>query len=379
MGRNEPKDALVDGRCSWCANDETYRHYHDEEWGKPVSDDKHLFELIVLEGAQAGLSWLTILKRREAYRKAFHNFNPEEVAAMTDEDVDALMAHDGLIRNRRKLHSAIENAQAFLKVKEEFGSFEKYVLSFFPNGRRIINSHRHYADMPVSTPISDALSKDMKRRGFKFFGTTICYAFLQSAGFVNDHFIGCSCGCVEHEKDIYGKEMLIEKLAGRINHSDVKHLTAMAASDTNVAASLVELAFDRECRMASNALWCLTSVDKKCFARLGMSRRRLIAQAMTATHITIKRLSLNLLERMTWEKEDVDAEFLDFCIECAMSAAEKPGVRSLCIKLAFAQCRHFNELKTELAMLLESLADQPLCPAIASIRRNMLKKLAVHP
>lgn len=191
MGRFEPKEVLKNGRCSWCGDDALYQSYHDIEWGKPMTDNRHLFELVVLEGAQAGLNWLTILRKREAYRKAFYNFDPDKVANMTDEDVEALLHNDGIIRNRAKIKSAETNAKAFIKVVEEYGTFEKYILSFFPDGKRIINSPKDFSDIPVSTPISDAISADMKRRGFKFFGTTICYAFLQSAGFVNDHFSEC--------------------------------------------------------------------------------------------------------------------------------------------------------------------------------------------
>lgn len=191
MGRYEPKDAITDGRCAWCAENETYRHYHDYEWGRPMSDDNQLFGLLVLEGAQAGLSWLTILLRRENYRRAFCGFDPQAVAAMTEEDVERLMQDAGIIRNRGKIRSAITNARAFLKVVEEYGSFEAYILGFFPEGRRIDRCPKDFSEVPVSTPISDAIAADMKRRGFKYFGTTICYAFLQSAGFVNDHFADC--------------------------------------------------------------------------------------------------------------------------------------------------------------------------------------------
>lgn len=191
MGRFEPAEALRHGRCAWCGDDPLYQAYHDREWGKPVADNRHLFELIALEGAQAGLSWLTVLRKREAYRRAFHNFDPAEVAAMTDADVEKLLTNADLIRNRAKLKSAVTNARAFLEVVAEFGSFERYILSFFPQERRIVNHPRGFSEVPVSTPISDAISADLRRRGFKFFGTTICYAFLQSAGFVDDHFVNC--------------------------------------------------------------------------------------------------------------------------------------------------------------------------------------------
>ena len=184
---------IVDGRCCWCAGDKDYIAYHDNEWGRLKTDDNALFEMIVLEGAQAGLNWLTILKRREGYRKAFHQFVPEEVVAMTEEDVERLMLDPGIIRNRLKIKSTITNASAFIKVQEEFGSFSNYIKSFLPDGRPIENHFKSLSEIPASTELSDRISRDMKRRGFKFFGTTICYAFLQSCGFVNDHLIGCKC------------------------------------------------------------------------------------------------------------------------------------------------------------------------------------------
>lgn len=167
--------------------------YHDEEWGKPVSDDKKLFEFLVLESAQAGLSWITILRKREAYRKAFRNFDAAQVAQMTDEDVERLMQFDGIVKNRLKIKSAITNARLFLDIQKEFGSFYNYTLSFFPGRKPIVNTFRSLSEIPASSPESDAMSRDMKKRGFKFFGTTICYAHLQAAGFVNDHLIDCIC------------------------------------------------------------------------------------------------------------------------------------------------------------------------------------------
>lgn len=184
---------LIDGRCRWCAGDEDYIAYHDNEWGRLKTDDDALFEKIVLEGAQAGLNWLTILKRREGYRQAFHRFDPAKVAAMTEEDVERLMHDSGIIRNRLKIKSAITNASAFMKVQEEFGSFLNYIQSFLPDGKLVVNHFKSLSDIPASTELSDEISQDMKRRGFKFFGSTMCYAFLQSCGFVNDHLIGCKC------------------------------------------------------------------------------------------------------------------------------------------------------------------------------------------
>lgn len=158
-----------------------------------VTDDKTLFEFLVLESAQAGLSWITILKKREGYRKAFCDFDAARVAEMTDEDVERLMQFDGIVRNRLKIKSTITNAKLFLAIQKEFGSFYHYTLSFFPDGKPIVNTLRSLSEIPVSSPESDAMSKDMKKRGFKFFGTTICYAHLQAAGFVNDHLTGCIC------------------------------------------------------------------------------------------------------------------------------------------------------------------------------------------
>ncbi|RVU01226.1 DNA-3-methyladenine glycosylase I [Mucilaginibacter limnophilus] len=176
-------------RCSWPGTDELYIKYHDEEWGKEVHDDKTLFEFLILESAQAGLSWITILRRREGYRKAFADFDVEKVAAFTDEDVERLMQDAGIIRNRLKILAAINNAKLFIEVQKEFGSFDKYLYSFMPDGKPIDNKG---APVPASTPISDAISKDMKKRGFKFFGTTICYAHMQATGMVNDHRADCS-------------------------------------------------------------------------------------------------------------------------------------------------------------------------------------------
>ena len=184
---------IVNERCGWCGTDELYVKYHDNEWGKPVTDDKTLFEFLVLESAQAGLNWLMILRKREGYRKAFRNFDVEKVSRMTEEDVERLMQFDGIVKNRLKIKSTITNAKLFLTIQKEFGSFYNYTLSFFPNRKPIINTFQSLSEIPVSTPESDAMSKDMKKRGFKFFGTTICYAHLQASGFINDHLTDCIC------------------------------------------------------------------------------------------------------------------------------------------------------------------------------------------
>ena len=184
---------MIDGRCGWCGTDGLYVKYHDEEWGKPVTDDGKLFEFLVLESAQAGLSWITILRKREGYRKAFCNFDAGKVARMTDDDVERLMHFDGIVKNRLKIKATITNARLFFAVQEEFGSFRDYTLSFFPGGKPITNHFRSLNEIPASSPESDAMSRDMKKRGFKFFGPTICYAHLQALGFVNDHLTGCIC------------------------------------------------------------------------------------------------------------------------------------------------------------------------------------------
>ncbi|MBS1527651.1 MAG: DNA-3-methyladenine glycosylase I [Bacteroidetes bacterium] len=176
-------------RCLWPGTDELYVKYHDNEWGKEVHDDKKLFEFLILESAQAGLSWITILRRREGYRKAFADFDVEKVAAFTPEDIERLMQDAGIIRNRAKITSAINNAQKFIEVQQEFGSFDKYMYSFMPGGKPIVN---YTEKAPASTPISDAIAKDMKKRGFTFFGTTIAYAHMQAVGMVNDHLPDCS-------------------------------------------------------------------------------------------------------------------------------------------------------------------------------------------
>ena len=164
--------------------------YHDEEWGAPSHDDRHLFEMLILEGAQAGLSWNTILNKRENYRRAFDGFDFEKVARYTDRKVERLLADAGIIRNRLKIESAISNARAFLAVREEYATFDAYIWRFV-GGAPKMNSFRSYRELPATTPESDAMSKDLRARGFRFVGSTICYAYMQSAGLVNDHEVGC--------------------------------------------------------------------------------------------------------------------------------------------------------------------------------------------
>ena len=176
-------------RCPW-ATTELAISYHDNEWGVPVHDDRVLFEFLILEGAQAGLSWNTILKKRENYRKAFDEFRPEKIARYGKRDVQRLLRNDGIVRNRSKIAAAIKNANSFLAVKNEFGSFDAYLWSFV-NGKPIQNRWRTLADVPARTAESDAMSRDLLRRGFKFVGSTICYAFMQAIGMVNDHLVTC--------------------------------------------------------------------------------------------------------------------------------------------------------------------------------------------
>lgn len=180
-------------RCPWCGEDPLYVKYHDEEWGRGrvVITDRYLFEFLLLEGAQAGLSWITVLRRREAYREAFLDFDYRKVARMTAADEERLMKFDGIIRNRRKIHSAIVNARLFGEIVEEYGSFYNYIIGFFPDGRRIVNRVDDMASIPVRNEISDAISRDMYRRGFRFFGSVICYSFLQATGLIDDHLSTC--------------------------------------------------------------------------------------------------------------------------------------------------------------------------------------------
>jgi len=177
-------------RCAWVGNDPLYQTYHDTEWGVPLHDDRLLFEFLVLEGAQAGLSWITILRKREAYRQAFADFDPVQVAFFGDANVVELLANPGIVRNRLKIASAIANARAFLKVQEQFGSFDAYIWRFM-DGTPLQNTWTRIAEVPARTELSDTLSRDLKRRGFNFVGSTICYAFMQAVGMVNDHTTDC--------------------------------------------------------------------------------------------------------------------------------------------------------------------------------------------
>ena len=177
-------------RCEWCGSDPVYVAYHDDEWGVPVHDDRLLFEFLILEGAQAGLSWITILKKREGYRKAFAGFDVEKVARFTEAKCEKLLLNPAIVRNRLKVKSSVTNAQAFLKVQEEFGSFDNYIWRFV-EGKPIVNRFKSMKDIPAKTDISDAMSKDLKQRGFKFVGSTICYAHMQATGMVNDHTMDC--------------------------------------------------------------------------------------------------------------------------------------------------------------------------------------------
>jgi DNA-3-methyladenine glycosylase I len=177
-------------RCSWCGSDPLYVDYHDREWGVPVHDDRRLFEMLVLEGAQAGLSWLTILRKRENYRKVFNSFAIEQVAALTDGDCNRLLADPGIVRNRLKVESAVKNARGALRIQEEFGSLSSYLWQFVDNISRQ-NSWETMTQIPARTDQSDAMSKDLKKRGFNFVGSTICYAFMQAVGMVNDHLSDC--------------------------------------------------------------------------------------------------------------------------------------------------------------------------------------------
>lgn len=177
-------------RCSWCLKDDLYKNYHDEEWGIPDHDDRHLFEMLCLEGAQAGLSWHNILKKREHYRKVFNNFDAKKIAKYTNEKVEALLQDAGIVRNRLKVNAFISNAKAFLEVQKEYGSFDAYIWQFV-GGKPIKNNPITLKAVPVKTKESDAMSKDLLKRGFKFVGSTICYAFMQATGMVDDHVQDC--------------------------------------------------------------------------------------------------------------------------------------------------------------------------------------------
>ena len=177
-------------RCGWANGSDLLQSYHDHEWGVEVHDDRTLFEFLVLEGAQAGLSWSTILRKREAYRKAFDNFDARKVSRYSEKTVARLLANPEIIRNRLKINAAITNARAFMQVQQEFGSFDRYIWQFV-DGKPIRNAWKEMTDIPASTPASIAMSRDLKKRGFKFVGPTICYAFMQAVGMVNDHVVDC--------------------------------------------------------------------------------------------------------------------------------------------------------------------------------------------
>lgn len=177
-------------RCPWCGDDELYVKYHDEEWGVPVHDDRKHFEFLVLESAQAGLSWITILRRRENYRRAYAGFDPRIVAKYDEKKIEAMMKDEGIIRNIRKIESSINNAQRFLEIQEEFGSFDNYIWRFV-DYKPIVNRWESVTEVPAKTKVSDEISRDLKKRGFKFVGSTIIYSHMQAMGLVNDHIVSC--------------------------------------------------------------------------------------------------------------------------------------------------------------------------------------------
>lgn len=177
-------------RCDWCKSDDQYIKYHDEEWGVPVYDDRKQFEFLVLESAQSGLSWLTILRKRENYRIAYDNFEPEKVAAYDDKKIDELLSNQGIIRNRRKIEASINNARKFLEIQKEFGSFNNYIWKFV-NQQPIMNSYQNISQIPATSALSDVISKDLKQRGFRFLGSITIYSHMQATGIVNDHVDSC--------------------------------------------------------------------------------------------------------------------------------------------------------------------------------------------
>jgi len=177
-------------KCTWALSSPNEEHYHDHEWGVPVHDDRLLFEFLILEGAQAGLSWSTILNKRDGYRLAFANFDAETVAGYDEQKINELLANPAIVRNKLKVNAAVINAQAYLKVRQDFGSFDNYIWQFV-DGRPLHNAWKSHGDLPASTPASEQMSKDLKKRGFKFVGSTICYAYMQATGMVNDHTIDC--------------------------------------------------------------------------------------------------------------------------------------------------------------------------------------------
>ena len=177
-------------RCPWCGEDPLYQHYHDNEWGVPLHDDRALFEFLTLEGAQAGLSWITILRKRDNYRAAFDNFDATKIARYTARKVEKLLQDPGIVRNRLKVESTVSNARAFLETQAAFGSFDRYLWDFV-DGQPIVNRFTSLKQVPASTPLAEKLSKDLKKRGFRFVGSTIVYAHMQATGMVNDHLVGC--------------------------------------------------------------------------------------------------------------------------------------------------------------------------------------------
>lgn len=179
-------------RCDWVSNDPLYMAYHDHEWGIPVYDDRLLFEMICLEGAQAGLSWITILKKRDEYKRAFDNFSAEKIVVYDEKKVEELFNNPGIVRNKLKIKSVGTNAEAFLRIQQEYGSFSAYIWRFV-EGKPIVNNWKNVREIPVSTPLSDRMSKQLKKDGFKFVGSTICYSFMQAVGMVNDHIVDCIC------------------------------------------------------------------------------------------------------------------------------------------------------------------------------------------
>lgn len=187
---NTPPPTKTISRCGWCGDDPLYQRYHDDEWGVPVTDELKQFEFLILESAQAGLSWLTILRKRENYRAAFAGFDPAKVAKFSSKQIELLMGNAGIVRNRLKIESAISNARQFLELQAEFGSFNRYLWNFV-DGKPVQNRWESLKQLPASSPLSDQISKDMKKRGFRFFGTTICYAHLQATGLINDHLVDC--------------------------------------------------------------------------------------------------------------------------------------------------------------------------------------------
>jgi DNA-3-methyladenine glycosylase I len=188
--RSEEPDKKIITRCQWTGNDALYQKYHDEEWGVPVHDDRKLFEMLILEGVQAGLSWITILRKRENYRKAFDNFDAKKICKYDSKKIEQLLNNDGIIRNRLKISAAITNAKLFLEIQKEFGSFDKFIWQFV-DGKPIIKHWKTMKEIPAKTTESDLISKELKKRGFKFVGSTICYAFMQAVGMVNDHMVDC--------------------------------------------------------------------------------------------------------------------------------------------------------------------------------------------